>query len=288
MSSLFVNTVERSKLLENSINFLSHSLNSRQINDLELLMNGAFSPLEGFLNKDDYKSVLKNMRLSNGLLFPMPITLDVPEDLASNLKINEFLALRDPEGLILAVLKVESIYQPDLNKEAEDIFNTHDISHPGVDYLLNKSEKNYVGGKILGLNKPRHFDFLDFRHDPEDLKKFFKEKGWTKIVAFQTRNPMHRAHYEILKRAADEADAKILIHPVVGLTKLGDVDHYTRTKCYKEIIKKFDDDSALLSLLPLAMRMGGPREALWHAIIRKLWHYTFYYRQRSCRPWQRF
>ena len=276
MSSLFVNTVERSKLLENSINFLSHSLNSRQINDLELLMNGAFSPLEGFLNKDDYKSVLKNMRLSNGLLFPMPITLDVPEDLASNLKINEFLALRDPEGLILAVLKVESIYQPDLNKEAEDIFNTHDISHPGVDYLLNKSEKNYVGGKILGLNKPRHFDFLDFRHDPEDLKKFFKEKGWTKIVAFQTRNPMHRAHYEILKRAADEADAKILIHPVVGLTKLGDVDHYTRTKCYKEIIKKFDDDSALLSLLPLAMRMGGPREALWHAIIRKNYGITHF------------
>ncbi len=276
MSSLFVNTVERSKLLENSINFLSHSLNSRQINDLELLMNGAFSPLEGFLNKDDYKSVLKNMRLSNGLLFPMPITLDVPEDLASNLKINEFLALRDPEGLILAVLKVESIYQPDLNKEAEDIFNTHDISHPGVDYLLNKSEKNYVGGKILGLNKPRHFDFLDFRHDPEDLKKFFKEKGWTKIVAFQTRNPMHRAHYEILKRAADEADAKVLIHPVVGLTKLGDVDHYTRTKCYKEIIKKFDDDSALLSLLPLAMRMGGPREALWHAIIRKNYGITHF------------
>lgn len=276
MSSLFVNTVERSKLLENSINFLSHSLNSRQINDLELLMNGAFSPLEGFLNKDDYKSVLKNMRLSNGLLFPMPITLDVPEDLVSNLKINEFLALRDPEGLILAVLKVESIYQPDLNKEAEDIFNTHDISHPGVDYLLNKSEKNYVGGKILGLNKPRHFDFLDFRHDPEDLKKFFKEKGWTKIVAFQTRNPMHRAHYEILKRAADEADAKVLIHPVVGLTKLGDVDHYTRTKCYKEIIKKFDDDSALLSLLPLAMRMGGPREALWHAIIRKNYGITHF------------
>jgi len=276
MSSLFVNTVERSKLLENSINFLSHSLNSRQINDLELLMNGAFSPLEGFLNKDDYKSVLKNMRLSNGLLFPMPITLDVPEDLASNLKINEFLALRDPEGLILAVLKVESIYQPDLNKEAEDIFNTHDISHPGVDYLLNKSEKNYVGGKILGLNKPRHFDFLDFRHDPEDLKKFFKEKGWTKIVAFQTRNPMHRAHYEILKRAANEADAKVLIHPVVGLTKLGDVDHYTRTKCYKEIIKKFDDDSALLSLLPLAMRMGGPREALWHAIIRKNYGITHF------------
>ena len=133
MSSLFVNTVERSKLLENSINFLSHSLNSRQINDLELLMNGAFSPLEGFLNKDDYKSVLKNMRLSNGLLFPMPITLDVPEDLVSNLKINEFLALRDPEGLILAVLKVESIYQPDLHKEAEDIFNTNDISPPGVD-----------------------------------------------------------------------------------------------------------------------------------------------------------
>jgi len=276
MSSLFVNAADRSELLENSINLMSITLNARQINDLELLMNGAFCPLKGFLNQDDYESVLESMRLSNGSLFPMPITLDVSDNLVSQLNIGDSLALRDPEGLIIALLQVESIYQPDLSKEAKDIFNTEDISHPGVDYLLNKSKKNYVGGKILGLNRPRHFDFLDIRHDPEDLKKIFKENGWKKIVAFQTRNPMHRAHFEILTRAANETDSKILIHPVVGLTKLGDVDHYTRTKCYKEIIKKFDHNSAMLSLLPLAMRMGGPREALWHAIIRKNYGVTHF------------
>ena len=276
MNSLFVNSTDRSELLENSINFISITLNARQINDLELLMNGAFYPLKGFLNKEDYESVLASMRLSNGSLFPMPITLDVSDTLVSQLKIGDSLALRDPEGLILALLQVESIYQPDLRKEARDIFNTEDTCHPGCDYLLKKSEINYVGGKIFGLNRPRHFDYLDIRHEPEDLKKIFKENGWKKIVAFQTRNPMHRAHFEILNRAANETDSKILIHPVVGLTKLGDVDHYTRTKCYKEIIKKFDHNSAMLSLLPLAMRMGGPREALWHAIIRKNYGVTHF------------
>jgi len=276
MSALFVNNSDRTKFLENSINLISHTLNQRQINDLELLMNGAFAPLKGFLNQDDYESVLEKMRLSNGSLYPMPITLDVSNEIASKLKRDDLLALRDPEGLILALLEVETIFQPDLTREAKCIFNTTDTLHPGVDYLINKSEKNYLGGKIYGLNKPRHFDFLNLRHDPADLKEIFYKKGWKKIVAFQTRNPMHRAHYEILKRAADENEANILIHPVVGLTKLGDVNHYTRTKCYQEIIKKFDSDSAMLSLLPLAMRMGGPREALWHAIIRKNYGVTHF------------
>ena len=262
MTSLFVDDAERSKVLRDSINFPSWTLRDRQINDLELIINGAFAPLTGFMNEDDYNSVVKTMRLVSEQLFPMPITLDVSKDFASNISKGDFVALRDPEGLIIAALHVESIFQPDLLLEAQEVFGTNDVAHPAVDFLLNQSQLVYLGGRIIGLNKPRHFDFLDIRQDPSELKDQFKKNGWDKVVAFQTRNPMHRAHFEILSAAALEANANILIHPVVGLTKPGDVDHYTRTKCYKEIIKKFDEGTATLSLLPLAMRMGGPREAL--------------------------
>ena len=276
MTSLFVDDAERSKVLRDSINFPSWTLRDRQINDLELIINGAFAPLTGFMNEDDYNSVVKTMRLVSEKLFPMPITLDVSKDFASNISKGDFVALRDPEGLIIAALHVESIFQPDLLLEAQEVFGTNDVAHPAVDFLLNQSQLVYLGGRIIGLNKPRHFDFLDIRQDPSELKDQFKKNGWDKVVAFQTRNPMHRAHFEILSAAALEANANILIHPVVGLTKPGDVDHYTRTKCYKEIIKKFDEGTATLSLLPLAMRMGGPREALWHAIIRKNYGVTHF------------
>jgi|TARA_B110000003_G_scaffold127850_1_gene129925 sulfate adenylyltransferase len=276
MTSLFVDDAERSKVLRDSINFPSWTLRDRQINDLELIINGAFAPLTGFMNEDDYNSVVKTMRLVSEQLFPMPITLDVSKDFASNISKGDFVALRDPEGLIIAALHVESIFQPDLLLEAQEVFGTNDVAHPAVDFLLNQSQLVYLGGRIIGLNKPRHFDFLDIRQDPSELKDQFKKNGWDKVVAFQTRNPMHRAHFEILSAAALEANANILIHPVVGLTKPGDVDHYTRTKCYKEIIKKFDEGTATLSLLPLAMRMGGPREALWHAIIRKNYGVTHF------------
>jgi len=276
MTSLFVDDAERSKVLRDSINFPSWTLRDRQINDLELIINGAFAPLTGFMNEDDYNSVVKTMRLVSEQLFPMPITLDVSKDFASNISKGDFVALRDPEGLIIAALHVESIFQPDLLLEAQEVFGTNDVAHPAVDFLLNQSQLVYLGGRIIGLNKPRHFDFLDIRQDPSELKDQFKKNGWDKVVAFQTRNPMHRAHFEILSAAALEANANILIHPVVGLTKPGDVDHYTRTKCYKEIIKKFEEGTATLSLLPLAMRMGGPREALWHAIIRKNYGVTHF------------
>jgi sulfate adenylyltransferase len=276
MTSLFVDDAERSKVLRDSINFPSWTLGDRQINDLELIINGAFAPLTGFMNEDDYNSVVKTMRLVSEQLFPMPITLDVSKDFANNISKGDFVALRDPEGLIIAALHVESIFQPDLLLEAQEVFGTNDVAHPAVDFLLNQSQLVYLGGRIIGLNKPRHFDFLDIRQDPSELKDQFKKNGWDKVVAFQTRNPMHRAHFEILSAAALEANANILIHPVVGLTKPGDVDHYTRTKCYKEIIKKFDEGTATLSLLPLAMRMGGPREALWHAIIRKNYGVTHF------------
>lgn len=269
MTDLFAPKDQRTNLLEKSIEFKSWTLSPRQINDIEMLITGAFSPLDGFMNEDDFYSVLDNMRLITGELFPLPITLDVSQEFASNLEISESICLRDPEGLIIAILEIQSIFNPDKDKEALAAFGTLDEMHPAVSYLNHNSNDVYIGGKVIGINHPRHFDFISYRDTPSTLKKKFQDLGWSKIVAFQTRNPMHRAHFEILQKASQEVEANVLIHPVVGLTKPGDVDHFIRTKCYNEIVKKFPNNSATLSLLPLAMRMAGPREALLHAIVRK-------------------
>jgi sulfate adenylyltransferase len=198
----------------------------------------------------------------------MPITLDLPEAVASTLQAGETLALRDAEGVMLAVLHVEEIWQPDKAVEAESVYGTTNAEHPGV-AAINNSHPWYVGGRIEGLQLPVHYDYHSLRQTPSELRAEFARQGWTRVVAFQTRNPLHRAHQELTLRAAQEADAKLLIHPVVGMTKPGDVDHYTRVRCYKALMSTYPADSAMLSLLPLAMRMGGPREAVWHAIIRK-------------------
>ncbi|UCD39193.1 MAG: bifunctional sulfate adenylyltransferase/adenylylsulfate kinase [Fidelibacterota bacterium] len=249
---------------------LSHIvLNDRQICDLELLMTGGFSPLTGFLNKRDYKSVLDSMRLSDGTLWPLPITLDVSEEYAGTVKEGERIALRDKEGFLLAVLTVTDIWRPDLKAESKQVFGTTDPLHPGAFYLLDQSSPVYIGGTIEGVALPRHYDYQLLRHTPQQLRDLFQKHGWDRIVAFQTRNPMHRAHVELTLRAAAEAKANILIHPVVGLTKPGDVNHYTRVRCYEHVLPRYPVGTVMLSLLPLAMRMGGPREALWHAIIRK-------------------
>lgn len=247
----------------------SWTLNDRQICDLEMLLNGGFSPLNGFLNKADYNSVLDNMRLQNGTIWPIPITLDVTDDFANKMSQSDEIALKDKEGFTIAVMSVESIWSPDKTAEAEKVILTTDDSHPAVNYLLNESNPVYIGGPIKGLMLPKQYDYTELRRTPAQVREFFEKNGWNNVVAFQTRNPMHRAHVELTIRAAAEHDANILIHPVVGLTKPGDVDHYTRVRCYEHVLPKYADDTAMLSLLPLAMRMGGPREALWHAIIRK-------------------
>jgi sulfate adenylyltransferase len=246
----------------------SWDLTPRQLCDLELLLNGGFSPLTGFMTRADYESVCANMRLANGILWPMPITLDVTEAFASALKTGDIVALRDAEGVMLAALHVEEIWTPDKEAEAQSVFGTTDRAHPGV-AALDRANPVYVGGRLEGLQLPVHYDYVSLRRTPAELRETFARQGWTKVVAFQTRNPMHRAHYELTLRAARDANAKLLIHPVVGMTKPGDVDHYTRVRCYKAIIETYPADTAMLSLLPLAMRMGGPREAVWHAIIRK-------------------
>ena len=247
----------------------SWDLTPRQICDLELLLDGGFSPLRGFLIERDYRSVCAEMRLADGTLWSMPITLDVDADTADALAVGATLALRDPEGVMLAALHVEDVYQPDRAAEARQVFGTDNPEHPGVDYLLRYTKPWYVGGTIEGLARPHHYDYAARRLTPAQLRERFEQRGWDRIVAFQTRNPMHRAHQELTLRAARDADAALLIHPVVGMTKPGDVDHYTRVRCYEALLPEYPDHLAELSLLPLAMRMGGPREALWHAIIRK-------------------
>ncbi|MFO7898046.1 MAG: bifunctional sulfate adenylyltransferase/adenylylsulfate kinase, partial [Planctomycetota bacterium] len=248
---------------------LSWPLTPRQLCDLELLMNGGFSPLVGFMGKADYERVCSEMRLTDDTLWPLPITLDVSEELADELEEGTPLFLREPEGVPLAVFHVEEVWRPDLEKEADEVFGTTNTEHPAVDYLLNQTNPVYVGGKIEGLQPPPHYDFLECRLTPARLRLRFAELGWRKVIAFQTRNPMHRAHFELTYRAARENKANLLVHPVVGMTKPGDVDHFTRVRCYQAILDRYPRNTAMLSLLPLAMRMGGPREALWHAIVRK-------------------
>jgi sulfate adenylyltransferase len=248
----------------------SWDLTPRQICDLELLISGGFSPLRGFMTQSDYQGVCANMRLSSGVLWPMPITLDVQEDFAKSLKPGSSkVALRDAEGVMLAVLHVEDVWQPDRKAEAQSVFGTTSAVHPGVDYLLNKGNSWYVGGRIEGLQMPSHYDFRTLRLTPAELRAEFARLGWRRVVAFQTRNPMHRAHVELTFRAAKQVEANLLIHPSVGMTKPGDVDYFTRVRCYQLLLSKFPAGSVKLSMLPLAMRMGGPREAIWHALIRK-------------------
>src|SRR5213592_5118537 len=258
------------ELKARSKDFPSWEMTSRQIRDLELLLSGGFSPLCGFLNRDEYERVCHEMRLSNGLVWPIPITLDVPDAFAKSLKPGSSkIALRDSEGVMLAVLHVENVWQPDRKAEAQAVFGTNSTLHPGVDYLLNRGHGWYVGGRVEGLQLPTHYDFRTLRLTPSDLRTEFVRLGWRKIIGFQTRNPMHRAHVELTFRAASQVEASLLIHPSVGMTRPGDVDYFTRVRCYQLLVSKYPRGTAKLALLPLAMRMGGPREAIWHAIIRK-------------------
>jgi sulfate adenylyltransferase len=248
----------------------SWDLTARQLCDLELLLSGGFSPLTGFMNRADYEGVCHNMRLANGTLWPMPITLDVSEEFAKKLTPGSSkIALRDPEGVMLAVLHVEDVWQADRKAEAQAVFGSTSSAHPGSDYAINKSHPWYVGGKVEGLQTPSHYDFRSLRFTPAELRAEFTRVGWTRIVAFQTRNPMHRAHVELTMRAAKQVEANLLIHPSVGMTKPGDVDYFVRTRCYQLLLSKYPHGTVKLSMLPLAMRMGGPREAIWHGLIRK-------------------
>ena len=254
-------------------------LSARQMCDLEMLLNGAFAPLQSFMTQPEYDSVVADMHLPNGALFPMPITLDVSADFAAGTEIGDTITLEDAEGVPLALLQVESLWQPDKQREAEQVFGTNSNAHPAVQYLHEQAGSHYLGGALTGINPPAHHDFPALRHSPAELRQLFADNGWTKVVAFQTRNPMHRAHVELTRRAAQQADGALVINPVVGMTKPGDVDHYSRVRCYQLVLDRLQEEEpgrCGLSLLPLAMRMGGPREAVWHAIIRRNYGFTHF------------
>jgi sulfate adenylyltransferase len=269
LRELYLPSAEAEALKRLSASLPQWTLNQRQLCDLELLLNGGFSPLQGFLGRADYDRVLSEMRLADGNLWPMPIVLDVDEAFAAKLPENAQISLNDTQGTPLAVLTVEDVYFPDRIAEARQVFGTVDRTHPGVAELLDRTGSVYLGGRVQGIQPPAHYDFSALRRSPRELRDWFHQHGWHRIVAFQTRNPMHRAHRELTLRAAEQVGAKLLIQPSVGRTKPGDVDHYTRVRCYRALLQHYPHDQATLSLLPLAMRMGGPREALWHAIIRK-------------------
>jgi len=247
----------------------SWDLNQRQLCDIELILNGGFSPLAGFMGKADYDAVCSDLRLADGTVWPMPITLDVTEEFAETIAEGTSVTLRDPEGVVIAILDVDSNWTADKLSEAEQVLGSTDELHPAVDYLVNRSNPVYLGGRLRGIEAPGHYDYQSLRDTPAELRAQFKANGWTRVVAFQTRNPMHRAHQELTFRAAKDLEANLLIHPVVGMTKPGDIDHYSRVRCYEHILAEYPEQTTDLSLLPLAMRMGGPREAVWHAIIRK-------------------
>ncbi len=265
---LLVSGDRAAELKDEAVHLPSWDLTFRQIWDAELLLSGAFSPLQGFLNKADYGSVLDNTRLANSALWPIPIMLDVTREVADTLEEGSRVALRHPEGMVLAVMTISDIWEADKKEEAQKVLGTTNTEHPGV-FELYDSNPVYVGGSLEGLELPPHHTFRHLRHTPAELKQEFERLGWSKVVAFQTRNPMHRAHVELARNAAAQIDGNLLIHPVVGRTSPGDVDYFTRVRCYEHVLKHTPTNSAMVSLLPLAMRMGGPREALWHSMIRK-------------------
>ena len=235
--------------------------------DLELLAVGAFSPLRGFMYRADFQSVLDTLRLSDGTLFPMPITL--PVDPGDDIKPGSDIALRDSRNNILAIQHVEEIYEWDLELTAIKVFGKYDTRHPIIAEMHRWGKLN-IAGNLEVLQLPHHADFSELRRTPNETRAVLKSYGHENVVAFQTRNPLHRVHEALTKRAAERVDGVLLLHPVVGMTQPGDVDHYTRVRVYKTLIDYYyEEDRSLLSLLPLAMRMGGPREAVWHAIIRR-------------------
>ena len=261
---------ERAELLKTIAQDLPDvTLNDRQLCDLELLATGAFSPLEGFMLRSDYESVLDRMRLQDQTVWPIPVCLDVSESVAAHLEAGQSVAIRDPEGFMLAVMHVEDIWPVDRKKEAMRVFETADTSHPGVAYLFHKAGDYYLGGRLEVVSLPLHFDFKQLRMPPEEVRNIYTKLGWQRVVGFQTRNPLHRPQFEMTTKAMRQARANLLLLPVAGMTRPGDFDHYTRVRCYRAVARHYPPDSHVLSLLPLAMRLSGPRDAVLGAIIAR-------------------
>ena len=266
---LLVDETRAAEIREQSRGWPSLDLDARQLCDLELLLNGGYSPLQGFMGSADHAAVCAGMHLADGTLWPLPVTLDVSAELAETLSTGNQLALRDEEGVMIAVLHVDELWQPDRQAEVRALFGTDDTSHPGVAHRLHRARPWSVGGRVEGLTLPVHYDYRELRLTPAELRRKFERLGWRRVLAFQTHRTIHRAQQAMMMEAAQAAGANLLIHPVVGLNQPGDADHYTRVRCYQALMPQFPKFMARLSLLPMAVNGGGAREALLHAIVHK-------------------
>lgn len=264
---LLVPNEERESIMSRAALLPRIQLTQRSLCDLELLATGGFSPLKKFMGRDDYLSVLRSMRLADGTLFPIPITLPVVH--GPNISEGTEIALADEHNDLLGIIRIEEIYEWDRDEEAKLAYGTTDPRHPLVAEMQAWGEV-CISGELRVVRLPKYYDFKRLRLTPAEVRARLSALGHERVVAFQTRNPMHRAHEEMTKRAVQQIDGALLLHPVVGMTKAGDIDHYTRVQSYQALKEKYyDKGSTLLALLPLAMRMAGPREAIWHAIIRR-------------------
>ncbi|MHA1152305.1 MAG: bifunctional sulfate adenylyltransferase/adenylylsulfate kinase [Alphaproteobacteria bacterium] len=269
LKNLYLDDTAAEQAKREALDFNSWDLNERQLCDLELILNGACSPLEGFNTEEEYTRILEDMRLPSDLLWPIPVTLDVDPGFAGKIAAGETIALRDPEGVLLATLEVQDIWTPDKAREAAAVFGTDDVGHPGVDALLNRRGAVYLGGRLQGVEPQHHYDFKLFRESPAELRARFRKLGWRKVVAFHADKPLHRAEQELTSRAARDCEANLLIHAVLGANGPGDPDRFTRMRCYEHLLARYPEQTTALSALNLATRLAGPREALWHGIIRK-------------------
>ena len=267
--NLMVDDGRAALLKDITLNLQDVILNERNLCDLELLATGVFSPLTGFMVQPDYESVLDRMRLQNHTLWPLPVCLDVSARIAERLEAGQSVALRDPEGFLLAVMHVADIWPVNREKEADMIYGTRDLSHPGAHYLYKKSGDYYIGGPIEVVNLPIHFDFKQIRLQPDEVRANYRKLGWQRVVGFQTRNPLYRPQFEMTIKAMRLAKANLLLMSVVGMTKRDDFDHFIRVRCNRKVARHYPPDSSLLTLLPLAVRLAGPRDALFDAIIAK-------------------
>ncbi len=268
--SLLVHFRRVEQLRNEALHLPSLDLHGRQLYDLEALLNRACYPLAGYLDREDYASVLNRIRLADGTIWPMPICLDVSEEFAASIEVGQRLAINDTEGFLLALLTVSDVWQPDKRKEAEAVYGTADgDKHPGVKTLYEQVGSWYIGGALEGVTLPIHYDFRDLRLTPSETHRRFLQYGWRRVLGFHTREYLNCAHREMVLAASREVGASILLHPAVGLDHPGNMEHYTHVHCYQEFVRQFPKNIILLSILPLAERFAGPREALWQAMIRK-------------------
>lgn len=265
LADLFANEVRVRELKGSALSMPSWDLTARQQADLDLLMNGAYSPLRGFMGQADYAQVLKEMRLSDGTLWPVPVTLDISEALAGKIAPGQSVALRDLEGVLLAVLHIENIWRPDRAAEAQALYGTVDPTHPGVEQLLNRTQPLYAGGRVEGVEAVAHHSFTTLRYSPAELRQQFAKRGWMQVAAFHTAAPLHAAQHKLSMRAVRELGANLLLHPVVREEE----DYYYRVRCYRAMLDHYPRQTTLLSLLSIPPRGAGLREVLWHAIVRR-------------------